>query len=59
MLASWPILKDVLSAGQLVRPFEEIVSTDTGYDIVTTELDFKRQEVEVFISWIVKTAGQD
>lgn len=59
VLASWPILKDVLSARQLVRPFKELVSTDTGYDIVTTELDYNRREVEVFLSWIVKTAGRD
>lgn len=58
VLASWPILKDVLSAGQLVRPFNEVVRTDTGYDIVTTELNSNRQEVEVFTSWIMKVAGQ-
>lgn len=58
VLASWPILKDVISAGQLVQPFKEVVNTDTGYDIVTTEIDANRHEVEVFTSWILKAAVQ-
>ncbi len=56
VLASWPILKDVVSAGQLVRPFKEVVSTDTGYDIVTSSINAKRREVEVFIAWVLQAA---
>lgn len=58
VLASWPILQEVVDAGLLVRPFDEIVTTDIGYDIVTTEEARDRDEVEMFVDWVVKTAGR-
>lgn len=56
VLASWPILNDVIDAGLLVCPFREVISTDIGYDIVTTEHAGQRSEVEVFVSWILEVA---
>lgn len=58
ILASWPILQDVVDAGLLVCPFKEIVSTDIGYDIVTTEHARQRSEVALFVSWVLEIAGQ-
>lgn len=56
LLASWPILKDAFDAGLLVRPFAEGVSTDIGYDLVTTERAQARPEVAAFIEWMVEVA---
>ncbi len=58
VLASWPILKDVIDAGLLVQPFAEEVVTDIGYDVATTEYARQRPEVDVFVSWIMETSKQ-
>jgi len=58
VLASWPILREVVDAGLLVRPFDEVVTTDIGYDIVTTEDARDRHEVEVFVDWVLDVAGR-
>ena len=54
VLASWPILQSVIHAGLLVQPFNEVLTTDIGYDIVTTP--DARAEVETFVSWIRNAA---
>jgi len=56
LLASWPILKDAFDAKLLVGPFSERISTDIGYDLVTTEQAQTRSEVSAFIDWMVATA---
>ena len=59
VLASWPILNDVISAGLLVQPLKETVFTDIGYDIVTTETNKERWQVEAFISWVLDAASSN
>lgn len=56
VLASGPILRDQIGAGLLVRPFEEEVTLDIGYDVVTTQRAARRSEVAAFIAWILKEA---
>ena len=56
VLASWPILQNVVNAGLLVQPFKEVLCTDIGYDIVTTP--DAGAEVETFVSWIRKAAAK-
>jgi len=56
VLASWPILRDAFDANLLVGPFSERISTDIGYDLVTTEQAQSRPEVAAFIEWMVETA---
>jgi len=57
VLASWPILREVIDAGLLVRPFDEVVTTDIGYDIVSTAHALERTEVEVFVAWVLEAAS--
>ncbi len=59
VLASWPILKEPISAGLLIRPFAESVTTDIGYDLVTTREAQTRPEVDAFITWLGETAAQE
>ncbi len=59
MLASWPILRDALDAGVLVRPFHETVTTDIGYDLVTTGDASQRPEVSAFVAWMLSVAQQE
>ena len=59
LLASEPILRDLVDTGLLVRPFAETVSTDIGYDIVTTAAARARPNVDVFVSWILEAARQE
>lgn len=51
VLASWPILRDVFETGHLVRPFQESLTSDIGYDLVTTKAAMRRQQVRAFIDW--------
>ncbi len=57
VLASWPILKNVVDAGLLVQPLKETVSTDIGYDIVTTHAARESAEVGMFVSWILQASA--
>lgn len=59
VLASWPILRDPIDRGLLVRPFSEEVITDIGYDLATTFEKKTRPEVHAFVDWIVETANQE
>lgn len=56
LLASWPILRDAFDANLLVSPFPERISTDIGYDLVTTEDARSRLEVAAFIEWLTVIA---
>ena len=56
ILASWPILKEPIDKGLLFSPFEERVTTDIGYDLVTTRESQSRPEVKAFIDWVIDTA---
>ena len=56
VLGSLPVLHDLVEAGLLVNPFAEIVDTNIGYDLVTSEQSLARPEVQRFASWIVAEA---
>ncbi|MEM9331054.1 MAG: LysR substrate-binding domain-containing protein [Pseudomonadota bacterium] len=56
ILASWPILREPIASGLMVCPFPEKVTTDIGYDLVTTYAAQKRPEVIAFCDWIKETA---
>lgn len=59
VLASWPILRDPIAAGLLTCPFRETVTTDIGYDLVTTPHARLRPEVDAFIAWLVDAASRE
>jgi LysR family glycine cleavage system transcriptional activator len=59
VLASWPILRDPISAGLLTCPFREAVTTDIGYDLVTTAHARLRPEVDAFIAWLIDAADRE
>jgi LysR family glycine cleavage system transcriptional activator len=57
ILGSKPVLARLVAAGLLVDPFNVKVTTDIGYDLVTTERAKLRPEVQYFINWITAEAG--
>jgi len=57
VLASWPILRDILESGHLIRPFKESLTSDIGYDLVTTKAAARRPEVRAFVEWARETAA--
>ncbi len=59
VLASWPILREAVDAELLVCPFREKVTTDIGYDLVTTGDARDRPEVTAFIDWMLEAAGRE
>ncbi|MFO1035315.1 MAG: LysR substrate-binding domain-containing protein [Geminicoccaceae bacterium] len=52
VLGSLPILRDLVEARLLVRPFAACVETGIGYDIVATPEALERPEVHSFVEWI-------
>jgi LysR family glycine cleavage system transcriptional activator len=56
ILGSMPILRSLVEARLLVNPFPDKVTTDIGYDLVTTERAKSRPEVISFIDWILREA---
>jgi LysR family transcriptional regulator, glycine cleavage system transcriptional activator len=56
ILGSTPILRGLVKAHLLVNPFPDKVTTDIGYDLVTTERAKTRPEVISFIDWILREA---
>lgn len=52
VLASGPILRDVIDSGHLVKPFDEELHSEIGFDLVTTEKAERRPDVAAFIEWI-------
>ena len=59
IIGSTPILRDLLNAKLLVNPFQIGVTTDIGYDLVTTETSSFRSDVNAFIDWISDEAKND
>lgn len=59
VLASWPILRDPIAAGLLTCPFRETVTTDIGYDLVTTPHARRKPEVDAFIAWLIDAANRE
>ena len=59
VLASWPILRDTFDAGLLSAPFENYVTTNIGYDVVTTLNAYNRSEIRSFIDWLVHTSNEE
>ena len=57
VLGSLPVLQDLVASNLLVCPFPERVTTDIGYDLVTTERALQRPEVLAFWQWIVEEAA--
>jgi LysR family transcriptional regulator, glycine cleavage system transcriptional activator len=57
VLGSTPILRSLVDAKLLVNPFPLKVTTDIGYDLVTTERARARPEVTSFIDWITNEAS--
>ena len=53
ILGSKPILAKLVEVGLLCDPFNIKVTTDIGYDLVTTERAKLRPEVQFFLDWIV------
>lgn len=53
VLASGPLLGDLLERGLLVRPFKETLNSDFGFDVVTSEEAYARPDVAEFVDWIV------
>jgi len=58
VLGSWPILQHAVEAGLLVSPFSERVTTDIGYDLVSTPRAVERPEVEAFLNWMMEQASR-
>lgn len=58
IIGSRPILKDMIDAELLVSPIAEVVDTDVGYDLVTTQPAIDRKEVASFWDWIIEEACQ-
>lgn len=59
LLASWPILREPIESGLLVCPFQERVTTDIGYDLVTTADNQHRPEVRAFSDWILSSISDE
>lgn len=59
VLGSLPILRSLLATKLLVSPFPDTVTTDIGYDLVTTERALARADVASFVDWIIEQAGSD
>lgn len=56
IIASTPILRDLIEANLLVISLPGGVATDIGYDRVTTETARSRSEVATFIGWTMNEA---
>jgi len=56
ILGSTPVLRSLVEAKLLVNPFPHKVTTDIGYDLVTTERARTRAEVTRFVDWISQEA---
>ncbi len=56
ILGSTPVFRRLVEARLLINPFPEKVTTDIGYDLVTTERARTRPEVISFMDWIVREA---
>lgn len=57
VLGSLPVLQSLVEANLLVRPFPERVTTNIGYDLVTTKRALQRTEVKAFMDWIIAEAA--
>ncbi|MBZ2169153.1 LysR substrate-binding domain-containing protein [Marinobacter sp. F4216] len=58
VLGSLPIMRDLVSAGLLVRPFTDVVETSIGYDIIASERAARTMLVQSFIAWIKAEAAR-
>lgn len=56
VLGSLPVLHDLVETNLLTCPFRERVTTNIGYDLVTTRRALRRAEVQAFMDWIVAEA---
>jgi LysR family glycine cleavage system transcriptional activator len=58
VLGSAPIFRSLVEARLLINPFHEKVTTDIGYDLVSTEKATTRTEVISFTNWILQAASR-
>ncbi|QSP95176.1 LysR family transcriptional regulator [Marinobacter salinisoli] len=58
VLGSLPIMRDLVTAGLLVRPFPEVVETSIGYDIIAPRRAAGLSLVQSFLGWIKAEAGR-
>lgn len=56
ILGSLPVFRSLVEANLLTTPFRERVTTDIGYDLVTTQRTLARPEVARFVDWILQEA---
>ncbi|MDJ0958927.1 MAG: LysR substrate-binding domain-containing protein [Arenicellales bacterium] len=53
------LIQDELNAGQLVAPFDLVVSDGTGYFLVTQKGRFDETKIKAFVDWIIQEASAD
>jgi LysR family glycine cleavage system transcriptional activator len=58
VLGSYPILRDIIDAKLLVDPFDVMLDTSIGYDVVMTEEACERPQVRSFADWIASESRQ-
>lgn len=57
IIGSRPILHDLIERGLLVNPFDAVVETDVGYDLVVASEARGRSDIKAFIDWIRQEAA--
>lgn len=58
VLGSYPILRDVIDAKLLIDPFDMMLDTNIGYDLVTTREALEQPQVRNFVGWIASETGK-
>jgi len=58
VLGSNPILRELIAAKLLVNPFDAMLKTNIGYDVVATREALERPTVQRFAEWIISEAMQ-
>ena len=58
VLGSYPILRDTIDAKLLVDPFDVMLDTNIGYDVVMTQEASERPQVRSFADWITSESSQ-
>jgi LysR family glycine cleavage system transcriptional activator len=59
VLGSLPILRSLLAEKLLVSPLPDRVTTNIGYDLVTSERALAGADVGSFVDWIIEQASTE
>ena len=60
LLACLPVTQATFDTGLLVCPFpDSVLTTDIGFDVVTTYSDAEKPEVATFVKWLIEIEGQE